>query len=119
MANPLRGEAVFQAGGTERTLVFDVNTFCELEADTGLGLNELIEQVQGNPSFTLLRSIFAAGLQAKQPGTTKVQAGEIMSDAGIEQMTDALRRALQAAMPEAKEGSGNPPKAPRKKVGAG
>lgn len=120
MANPLRGEASFKAGDAEMTLVFSINAFCELEADTGLGVNEVIEQVQGNPSFTLLRSIFCAGLQAKHPGTTKLEAGEIMSDAGIEEMTDALRRALQAAMPEAKEGSANPPKpAAKKRVGAG
>jgi len=108
MVNPLRGEAAFKAGNEEKTLVFDVNTFCEIEEDTGLGVNALIQEIQGNPSFRTLRSVFCAGLQEKHPGTTKKAAGTIMSDAGLEVMTDALRRALQAAMPEAKEEPGNP-----------
>jgi hypothetical protein len=108
--NPLRGEASFKAGDAEKTLVFDINVFCELEEETGLGVNELIEQMQGSPSFSLLRSIFCAGLQPKHPGTTKKEAGDIMSDAGLDEMTAALRKAIQAAMPEAKEGGANPPR---------
>jgi hypothetical protein len=109
MGNPLRGEATFTAGSEQKTLVFDINVFCELEADTGLGVNELVAQVQGNPSFTLLRSIFCAALQVKHPGTTKAEAGAIMSDAGMDELNSALERALRAALPEAKEGGENPP----------
>jgi hypothetical protein len=116
MGNPLRGEAAFTAGATPYTLVFDVNVFCELEADTGLALNELVATIQGSPSFTLLRAVFCAGLQAKHPATTKAQAGTIMSDAGIEEMTGALRRALAMAMPkEVKGDAARPPRSPRKK----
>lgn len=120
MNNPLRGEAAFRAGDRDLTLVFDVNTFCELEADTGLTTDEVIERVQGRPSFSLLRSIFCAGLQEKHPGTSKAEAGQIMSDAGVAEITRSLHDALRAAMPEAKEGSENPPKAARKgKAGTG
>ncbi|HYI42684.1 MAG TPA: GTA-gp10 family protein [Sphingomicrobium sp.] len=117
MSNPLRGESVLRAGDTEKTLVFDVNAFCELEADTGLGLTDLIEQLQGNPSFSLLRSVFCAGLQAKHPGTTKAEAGTIMSDAGVEEITRALQSALEAAMPAPKAGSTNPPRKRGAKAG--
>lgn len=110
MGNPLRGEATFKAGDAEKTLVFDVNVFCELEAETGFGVNDLVEQMQGSPSFTLLRSIFCAGLQTKHPGTTKSDAGRIMSDAGMDEITAALEKALAAAMPEATdEQEGRPP----------
>ncbi|BBD01838.1 hypothetical protein [Sphingobium sp. YG1] len=101
MANPLRGEAAFKAGGASFTLVFDINTFCELEEETGLGVAELVEKIQEQPSFTLLRSIFCAGLQAHHPKTSIKEAGEIMSDAGLDVMKDALARALKAAMPAA------------------
>lgn len=110
MANPLRGEATFKAGEVERTIVLDVNAFVEIEEDTGLGVNDLIMEMQGSPSFKLLRSIFCAGLQEKHPGTTAKEAGNIMSAAGIEEMTRALRTAIQAAMPEATEEDANPPK---------
>ncbi|KMS54721.1 hypothetical protein [Sphingobium cupriresistens] len=99
MPNPLRGQASFKAGASEFTLVFDINTFCELEDETGLGVADLVEQIQDKPSFKLLRSIFCAGLQAHHPQTSIVEAGEIMSDAGLDVMKDALARALKAAMP--------------------
>lgn len=121
MVNPLRGEASFKAGASEFVLVFDINTFCELEDETGLGMTELIEQVQSKPSFKLLRSIFCAGLQDRHSGTTIKEAGEIMSDAGLDVMKSALQRALQAAMPAAAPDSGESAegKVVRKKVGTG
>lgn len=118
MGNPLRGEASFQAGSETKTLVFNVNVFCELEADTGLAINQIVEDIQGKPSFTVLRDIFRAGLQVKHPGTTKEEAGDIISDAGMEAATEALRDAIQAAMPAPKEaGPVNPPK--RSRAGTG
>lgn len=99
MPNPLRGQASFRAGEATFTLVFDINVFCELEAETGLGVTQLVEQVQEQPSFRLLRSIFCAGLQTHHPRTSIKEAGEIMSDAGLDVMKDALARALKAAMP--------------------
>ncbi|RYM07997.1 hypothetical protein [Sphingobium cupriresistens] len=121
MANSLRGEAAFKAGASDYVLVFDVNTFCALEDETGLGVSELIDQVQARPSFKLLRSIFCAGLQNHHPRTTIAEAGEIMSDAGLETMQDALSRALKAAMP-APEASGTKStegKGPKVKAGTG
>lgn len=115
MPNPLRGEAVLKAGDKEFTLLYDVNTFCSLEDETGLGVNDLVKQIQGSPSFTLLRAIFAAGLQAKHPGTSATDAGVIMSDAGIEEMTKALHTAFQRAMPAAKKGGERPPQKGRTK----
>lgn len=124
MANPLRGEASFKAGAATFTLVFDVNAFCELEDETGLGVTELIERIQDKPSFKLLRSIFCAGLQTHHPQTSTAEAGEIMSDAGMDGVKDALSRALQAAMPnksdtdDADKSAGGKAK-PRRKAGTG
>jgi hypothetical protein len=123
MTNPLRGEASFQAGASTFTLVFDVNAFCDLEDETGLGVAELIDQVQDKPSFKLLRSIFCAGLQARHARTTVAEAGEIMSDAGLDVLRDALARALKAAMPAKGEvdgdGGAEGKAKPRKRVGTG
>lgn len=124
MANPLRGEASFKAGAATFTLVFDVNAFCELEDETGFGVTELIERIQDKPSFKLLRSIFCAGLQTHHPRTSTAEAGEIMSDAGMDGVKDALSRALQAAMPsksdtdDADKSAGGKAK-PRRKAGTG
>lgn len=119
MGNPLRGEAAFKAGDVEKTLVLDVNVFCEIEAATGLGFDELIATMQGSPSFTLLRQVFAAGLQEKHPGTTVQDAGRIMSAAGVEEMTGAIQRALACVIPEVKEDASRPPNRKARRAGAG
>jgi hypothetical protein len=122
--NPLRGEASFKAGAASFTLVFDINVFCELEDETGLDLPALIDQIQDKPSMKLLRSIFCAGLQNHHPKTSLAEAGEIMSDAGMDGVKDALSRALKAAMPSkaeiADDGQSAEGKAPkRRKAGTG
>lgn len=109
MGNPLRGEADLKTATANYTIVLDVNAFCEIEQDTGLSVNELIAEMQGSPSFGLLRSLFAAALQAKHPGTTVREAGDIMSDAGLEAMTEALRTAIKQAMPPATDDAGKKP----------
>jgi hypothetical protein len=108
VANPLRGEATFKAGDREYTLVFDINAFCEIEADTGHDLPGLIDSFRSSPTLTLVRAMVCAGLQDKHPGITKTETGRIMSE-DIEAVNAALEMAFQAAMPEAKEGSQNPP----------
>lgn len=119
MPNPLRGEAELKAGDKTFKIVLDVNAFCELEGSTGLDIEGIVQAVQTKPSITLLRDVFHAGLQRHYPGTTKIDAGEIMSDAGPEGMTDALIVVLQQALPPEKAGSENPPKAVKKRVGTG
>lgn len=103
-ANPLRGEASFRVGATTYTLVIDVNAFCTIEEDTGLGVNALIREVQGNPSFRILRSIVHGMLENKHPEITKIAAGNIMSDAGMELVSGAVKKAIQQAMPAKKKG---------------
>lgn len=111
MANPLRGEASFKAGDVDMTLTVNVNVLCEVEEQTGLGINDLVAEIQASPKLTLVRSFFCAALQPKHPGTTIVQTGEIMADAGMETITEALQRAIMQAMPPPKKaGLENPPK---------
>lgn len=113
MGNPLRGQASFKAGAESYTLTFDVNIFVEIEEATGYGMGELVQRIQSNPSFGLVRAVVCGGLQAKHEGVTARRAGEIISDAGLDPVTDALKRALAQALPapKAESGSGNPRKA--------
>jgi hypothetical protein len=117
MGNPLRGEATFRAGDREFTLVANVNSFCELEEETGLDLNTLLAELQDRPRLTMLRSVFCAFLQEKHPGTTKREAGDILSDAGDEVASEALGRAIVQAMPPVKRGgAANPPEGSAKRA---
>lgn len=110
--NPLRGEAAFRVGAETWKLLIDVNAFCEIEADTGLGVNALIQEIQKNPSFTTVRAVICGMLQANHPGTTKKQAGDLISNAGFEVAMAAMVKAIKQAMPEAKPGekAADPPK---------
>jgi len=115
MANPLRGEAVIEVEGERMTLLLDFNTFCEIEAETGLGINQLGPALNDNPTFALLRTVFWACLQEHHPSTTEKETGRILSAIGIEETSEALTRLFIAVMPKADE---NPPKAPTKKKAA-
>lgn len=116
MSNPLRGDAELKAGDKTYTIVFDVNAFCELEDDTGLDINGIVAAVNERPSVKLLRDLFTAGLQKHHQGTTKIEAGDIMSDAGVEALEQVLVKALvQALPPEAKGKTENPPARAKKK----
>lgn len=136
MANPLRGEAPLAAGDASYTLCFDVNAFCYAEAQLAKTTDEIVFQVQDelsgwvvaskNPNAlprlnsSLVRGLLWAGLQKHHPGTHLVEAGEIMSDAGLANTVVAVTNAFFAAFgpPEAEgEKRPNPPK--RKRGGRG
>lgn len=106
MANALRGEAALG----EFTLVFDVNAFCDIEDATGFGISRLNVELNSDPSFSLIRTIIRAGLQAKHPGIDLLETGRIISDCGIEETGEAMMKALSQAMPEVADDTANPPK---------
>jgi hypothetical protein len=115
MTNALRGEAALKAGDRVFSLAFDVNAFCfaegELKRDTDDIAGELIT---GTASLVVVRAMLWAALQKHHPGTHLVEAGEIMSDAGMPHVREAMIAGLSAAfgLKVAEDGDGkNPPTA--------
>lgn len=100
MANPLKGEAAFQAGSETMTLVFDINALCNAEDASGMKTAELLTELDGGESMKVLRAIIWAGLQAKHP-CNLLRAGEIIQAAGPGVAAKAMRDGLAAAFPPA------------------
>ena len=95
---PENGRAQFDALGKNWALQFDVNAFCRIEAELGIEtVHEFQEVLQKKLSFTKLRTLFCCGLQ---PAATEEEAGNIMTDIGIERATDLLTGCLEAAFPD-------------------
>lgn len=99
------------------TLVFNVNTLCDLEEELGVGdLNELMAVFNGlneKPSIRTIRALFYGALKQEQANMTPAQAGAIISEVGLDDATDALMKALELAFPDGDNGGaeGNvPPK---------
>lgn len=114
MANKFRGEAELNftrdVDGAEKEakfkLVFDANAFCEIEDVTGLNLGGMLEAMQKpeNMSMKFVRGVVFGGLTRNHPEVTIVEAGDIISDAGMETVMEALRSAFSGAM-KGKEGN--------------
>lgn len=120
MANPVKGEV--EAG--EYTLVFDINTMCELEAEFDTDTNgvlQLLAEQQRAPRMTVLRKFFRAALAEHHPEMDDRAAGKAMTAIGTTALVEALAKGAEQALPEAfdEEGDGdgeeNPP--PSRKAG--
>jgi hypothetical protein len=108
MSNPMRGEAPLG----DKTLVFNFNSLCALERETGLKLHMLLVMIEADCGFADLRDFVWAGLQDRQPGTTVEEAGDAIGAVGFKEAADAVRECLRACFPpEKKEKGKNPPKA--------
>lgn len=110
MANKFRGEAQLaftrmvddKEEPVNLKLVFDANALCEVEEQTGLDMGGFLEQLS-NPrklSFRMVRSFVWGGLQRTVPDITVQQAGDIISDAGLEAVVEAMTAAVEGAMPK-------------------
>lgn len=100
MANKHRGEVALG----DYTVVFSTNALCELESELapmGLDLDGIGEEMQkkGSRKLTVLRALLWAGLQEKQEGVTRKDAGRIMDEVGHEAAGAAVTRALTEAFP--------------------
>lgn len=112
MANQQRGEVAFKALDADWTIKLGTNAMCEIEDRTGLSINKIGEQMNGDGfSMKLMRTIFVCGLLAHHPDITEGTVGDILDDLGFDQAADVMQRAFVIATPEPK---GSAPKGNRK-----
>ena len=127
-------EKRFDALGQSWTARFDFNSICALEerydrpflALVAPFLGAIDEQDADNPEahvkaaalikFSDLRAIFHQCLVSAQPSCTVEDAGDIISDVGLEQAMGVVGWAIAKAMPTGGEGAAtaNPPKRARR-----
>lgn len=110
----LEGTASFRIGGTTYRLVYNNDTFVEVETQLGgrSFLSVLKELSGGDPSLGSMRALMWAGLQNQHPDIDLGQCGDWILT-GEQDAIDAMTRAITAAMPKASEdgdkAAGNPP----------
>lgn len=100
MPNPLRGEAVLEAGDKTYTLVMDINALCLAEEELGMSIDEILARYSGGTSATIVRALLWAALQVNHECSVE-QTGQIMTEAGFVQSKTALEKAILVAMPPA------------------
>lgn len=122
MANPIKGEVAFEAGGRAYTLVLDINALCTLEDRLDMSVDQIAASLGKGMRLGVLRLMFWAGLQAKHPGVPEVGVGDILGDLirehGAQRAGELIGQAFTAAFPQAKEDA-NASEDPRKTAAAG
>jgi hypothetical protein len=106
MANPVKGEVSFDAGGAVHTIRITANVICSLESELGAPFGEIGRRLN-DLSFRSLRAAIRVGLGGKM---TLDQAGEIIDQIGNVQAATYFMQAYDLAFPTPKEDDGNPPK---------
>ena len=128
----MRGESTFTHDEQEYLLVFDAETFFQIEDALDLNMFALFEMLgeaerRKKPvKIGTLATILQCGLAQHHPDFTRRDAGEMLFE-GDASIPEAIGAALIAAMPQRGDpGTGNPPKpvttkkaAPAKKRGPG
>lgn len=115
MANPLKGEVEFEAGGETYVLLLDFNALCELETEVP-GLMDGTAEIK---SPSAIRAVVHAGLAAHHPALSLRDAGNLINMIGLEAAGDLVSRSFAGSFPAS---GGEEPARPRKapaKAGAG
>jgi hypothetical protein len=120
MANRHAGEADIVAGGKTYTLVFDINSLCEVEYILDKSTDQILRSLVTVPPVHVVRALLWGGLRTHHPEMDLIAAGRIIEQiGGVGPALDMLGEAMKASFPEPEDAKG--PKSPRKgaKVGTG
>lgn len=82
-----------------RTLQYDLNAFIELEDLYGSIDDALNEMDKGKNKIKAIRAVLWAGLIHEDESLTPKQVGAMINLSKLEEVTEALMRAIEAAMP--------------------
>ena len=110
MANALRGEASFEAGGRAFRLKYDWNAAAEFEEASGRPLSDaLLDVAREKLSAKSLRAMLWAGLQADHPDVTLKETGRLIDQMGRREAQRVMGVALRYFFPELEPEEGKPP----------
>lgn len=86
---------------TDFTLRYDFNALCALEEKTGENILENFQEWQSgkSPSMRQIRVYIWGGLLHNNPKVTLEDAGNAITEAGLQASMDAMTKALNAAFP--------------------
>lgn len=108
MSNPFKGEFPLKIGDQEFTLRGDFDALVTIEDKTGKRWHQVLADVaSGDFAIKDLRTVFFALLQANHPEVTERMAGELVMQAGLDEVRRAFAGAGRAAIPETSPGDAN------------
>lgn len=104
-ASELKNKGIkFKLGEKEYELKLNMNTFCELEEVYG-DLNKAFDDLQ-NMKLKAVRALIYSAVKVENESVTLKTIGEQLGLSDLENLGTAINEALNIAMPEANETSG-------------
>lgn len=97
MANPMKGQARFEAAGKPWTLTFGFNELVSLEDELGVKVDEIGAKL--GDSARTVRSVFRICLEAEHGQLTDREAGDLISEIGPQEAAQHIAKAFAAAFP--------------------
>jgi hypothetical protein len=85
--------------GRSVRLRFSINTFCDLEDDTGLSLKEMFDQLKAKPRLSFIRKCYFVALAEADPTMTIQKAGDLIGEISLQKAAELLGQAMAAAFP--------------------
>lgn len=100
MSNAMRITKVPITLDRERTIVFDLNAFCDLEEK--FGSEKKAVEALATGSLKAVRIFLWAGLRHEDESLTEKQVGSMISAQNIQNIAEQLLLAASGSLPEAK-----------------
>jgi hypothetical protein len=115
MANPMKGQARFEAAKKPWTLTFGFNELVSLEDELGVKVDEIGAKL--GESARMVRTVFRVCLEAEHGQMTDREAGDLISEIGLQEAAQHIAKAFAAAFPSgsAEAGPPQPASAPARK----
>jgi hypothetical protein len=99
MANPMRGEGEVRIGERSFRLVIDINALIEAEDAARMDMQALLGEFEQGRSLKPLRALFWAALRKHHADVHLVEAGELLSEAGLKAVAEPISKLLVAVFP--------------------
>jgi hypothetical protein len=106
----MKGEVGFTAGADDYIIVYPINALVALEEKLGVSTGQIGSLLGEGFSMGNLRTMFWAGLLARHQ-MSETEAGDLISEIGIEKSASLVADALAKAFPGAGRSKGRPQKA--------
>jgi len=103
MANKIKGDFDFSAGGTVYRGRFGFNAYCEIQERFGKSAPAVFLELTQTESPVLMRALIGAALREYHEDLTDKDVGRIIDDAGVQVIADAIVRGMQASQPKPKK----------------
>jgi len=117
MANPLKGEIEFEAGGQKYTFRLGTNELVAIQTAWGIEPHNgslFWERLRNVSAPSALLEVFTHGLKRSHAELSKAEIGDIIDTVGLEKAVTVFARALKWTMPDKSERTD-----PKAKTGTG